>query len=412
MKILSITAQKPHSTGSGTYLTELVKAFDEARCEQAVVAGIYPDDQVSFPAGVNFFPVFFENKERPFSDEKILSEFIGFPVVGMSDSMPYPSTKYSEMTDEMIAEFEAAFIKVIGEAISEQKPDVIICHHLFLLTAMVREHFPNEKVYGICHGSDLRQIVNCPKLTERVVPLIRKLDHIFALHEEQKTKIEEIFNIENCKVSVIGSGYNQNLFNCEGRRGREAGDLVRVCFAGKVSYAKGAAELLDAVDKLNDEGMSDFELIICGGCQEDELKRRLNNLPDNVKYLGMLSQDELAKVYKTCDIFVLPSYYEGLGLVLIEAMASGLVPIVTDLPGIKDWIDANVINPNVRYIPMPEMASIDSPTVAGREVFICNLSNILSNAILSIKNNNLNKDSLPDTSLITWKKVSEKILNL
>ena len=424
MKILSITAQKPHSTGSGTYLTELVKAFDKAGHKQAVVAGIYPDDCVQFPSSVDFYPVFFE-KAQP-NDSACcgkkdikgidLSKYISFPVVGMSDSMPYPSTKYSEMTDEMIAEFEGAFIKVIGEAISELNPDVILCHHLFLLTAMVREHFPNEKIYGICHGSDLRQIANCPKLAARVVPQIQKLDRIFALHDKQA---EQIFKILNNKspdynISVIGSGYNHELFNCEGRRGREADDKVRVCFAGKVSHAKGAAELLDAVDKLNAEGKLDFELLIAGGCQEDDIKEKLKCLPKNISYLGMLPQDELAKVYKSCDIFILPSYYEGLGLVLIEAMASGLIPIATDLPGIKNWIDENVVNPNVRYIPMPEMAGIDSPTEVGRMNFIDNLSNILSNTILGISNSSRNSElyTLPDTSNITWKKVSEKILNL
>ena len=40
MKILSITAQKPHSTGSGVYLTELVNAFDRLGHSQAVSAGI------------------------------------------------------------------------------------------------------------------------------------------------------------------------------------------------------------------------------------------------------------------------------------------------------------------------------------------------------------------------------------
>ena len=59
MKILSITAQKPHSTGSGTYMTELVRAFDRMGHSQAVVCGIFPDDPVEFPAGVSCYPVFF-----------------------------------------------------------------------------------------------------------------------------------------------------------------------------------------------------------------------------------------------------------------------------------------------------------------------------------------------------------------
>ena len=52
MRILSITAQKPHSTGSGTYMTELVRSWARAGHSQAVVCGIYPDDTVDFPEGV------------------------------------------------------------------------------------------------------------------------------------------------------------------------------------------------------------------------------------------------------------------------------------------------------------------------------------------------------------------------
>lgn len=450
MKILSITAQKPHSTGSGTYLTELVKAFDEAGCKQAVVAGIYPDDQVSFPAGVDFYPVYFDAD----SNSKAA---VGFPVVGMSDSMPYPSTKYSEMSEAMVNEFEEAFLEVAGEAIDLLEPDVILCHHLFLLTAMIRKHFPDKKVYGICHGTDLRQMVNCPHLAEKIKPQIQKLDHIFALHEEQKNQIEKIFDIKNktsiskldnrisntdfekidnrisnadCEifnnnfsnincvnhamVSVIGSGYNAKLFNADGRGAHGAGELCRVCFAGKVSEAKGAPELLDAIDKLNTEIGQKFELLIAGGCQEEKLKARLERLPENVTYLGMLPQTELAKVFKSCDIFILPSYYEGLGLVLIEAMASSLIPICTDLPGIRDWVNENVINPNVRYIPMPEMAGVDTPTEAGREKFTEDIKSVLSDTINFINNSKIANEELPlpDTSKITWREVSKKILNL
>ena len=59
MKILSITAQKPHSTGSGTYLTELIRSFARQGHDQAVVYGVYPDDHAKFPDGVKCYPVYF-----------------------------------------------------------------------------------------------------------------------------------------------------------------------------------------------------------------------------------------------------------------------------------------------------------------------------------------------------------------
>ena len=86
MKILSITAQKPHSTGSGVYLTELVKNWAEAGDEQSVVGGVYEEDQVDFPDGVKFYPVFYHTEALPFA------------ITGMSDEMPYESTCYKAVS--------------------------------------------------------------------------------------------------------------------------------------------------------------------------------------------------------------------------------------------------------------------------------------------------------------------------
>ena len=56
LRILNITAQKPDSTGSGVFLAETVRAFASLGCEQAVIAGIGPDDDPRFPEGVLFCP--------------------------------------------------------------------------------------------------------------------------------------------------------------------------------------------------------------------------------------------------------------------------------------------------------------------------------------------------------------------
>ena len=52
MKILSVTAQKPDSTGSGIYLTELVRGFKKKGITQSVIAGVTKADQVCLPEGV------------------------------------------------------------------------------------------------------------------------------------------------------------------------------------------------------------------------------------------------------------------------------------------------------------------------------------------------------------------------
>lgn len=140
MRILSITAQKPHSTGSGVYLTGLVKGFAALGHEQAVVAGVYKEDEIHFPEGTRFYPVYYRTESLP------------FPIAGMSDEMPYESTIYSQMTEDMVDAFKQAFLEKTREAVECFRPDLILCHHLYLLTAVVREAFPQYKTAAICHA--------------------------------------------------------------------------------------------------------------------------------------------------------------------------------------------------------------------------------------------------------------------
>lgn len=402
MNILSITAQKPHSTGSGTYLTELVKSFYRAGHDQAVVCGIYPDDEVSFPEGVSCYPVYFAGKNE--------AGGIHFPIAGMSDIMPYESTRYRDLTPEMIDEFEHAFIDAVDRAIDNLDPDLIVCHHLFLLTALVRKHFPDRRICGISHGTDLRQMVNCPALAEMIRPYIARLDMAFALHDDMAGRIKDIFGMDPAHVNVLGSGYNDRLFNTEGREPYRKGDPVRLCYAGKISRPKGVPEMLDALEMLSgDPDVPEFRLAMAGGCQDEALAGRLDSLPPYIRYLGQIPQDMLAELMKSSDVFVLPSYFEGLPLVLIEAMASGALPVSTDLPGVREWIDSNVGCPNVRYVAMPSMKSIDEPEDEARAGFAAELARVLKKAVIDIASGEA-PGPLPDSSSITWDSVAGRVL--
>ena len=97
MRILNVTAQKPDSTGSGVYLAEMVRCEVELGYEAAVVCGVDVEDVLSFSETVDVFPVRFGGGD------------ISFPVVGMSDEMPYTATRYRDMTSDMVEQFKHAF---------------------------------------------------------------------------------------------------------------------------------------------------------------------------------------------------------------------------------------------------------------------------------------------------------------
>ena len=85
-------------------------------------------------------------------------------------------------------------MKQLDEAVRDLNPD-LICAIILSLTAIVREHFPDRKVFGFCHNTDLRQMQKTDLEREYITGQIRRLDRIFALHAEQKRTIQDIYDV-------------------------------------------------------------------------------------------------------------------------------------------------------------------------------------------------------------------------
>ena len=402
MKVLSITAQKPNSTGSGVYLTELVKEYAKEGHEQAVVAGVYEDDMVELPQGVGFYPVYFTEHA---SDDSSKETKIPYPIAGMSDEMPYKSTRYCDMTPEMVHLFRNEFLSVIEKAVSDLEPDVILCHHLYLLTAIVREHFPEKKIYGFCHNTDLRQMQKTDIEREYIREQIYKLDHIFVPQSAQEKGVTDIYGVKKERITALGMGYNSQIFCPMGEKKKDG--VTRLVFAGKIAEKKGVMSLLRSLSLLPFEKDS-VKLYLAGSTGNKEEYQMIEKLakecPYEVTFLGRLSQPELAKVYNQCDIFVLPSFFEGIPLTVIEALACHDRVVMTELPGIPEWLNKAAPGADIRYVKMPKMKNTDEPLEEELPAFEQRLVKQLKESIEA------KETKIADVSRISWKSIAERVL--
>lgn len=393
MKILSISAQKPGGTGSGIVFGALIRAFAAQGHEQAAVAGIAQGDRVSLPEGAAFYPVIFETAELP------------FPVVGMSDEMPYPSTRYRDLTPEMEGQFRAAFLRVIRQAVEALEPDLILCHHLYLLTALVRDAFPGHVVCGICHNTDLRQMEKNGLERDMIRAAIRRLDHIYVLKRTQAVEVERIYRAPAERTGLIGMGYNKQVFYPRDRRKRDG--KTRIIFVGKIAEKKGVFSLLRGLDHLRPLAERLEVLMVGSAGNEEEYRQALalaERAPVAVRFCGSRSQEELAELYSACDIFALPSYYEGIPLTLLEALACGTRAVVSDLPGLREWMDEFVPHADVRYVALPHMEHTDEPVAGELPGFERRLAQALEECIHS------EGGPAADLSRVSWEGVADTII--
>ena len=255
----------------------------------------------------------------------------------------------------------------------------MLCHHLYLATAVAVETFAHRRVFAVCHSTDLRQMGKHGLERDRIVAAMRRLTGVFALHEAQKEEIVRVYGVDPARVHVVGTGFNAAIFNA-GKLDVCDDDVratvpVELVYAGKIWRKKGVPSLLEAVDLIETAhqegarrgGGSSPRLRLClaGGHNDPEeyagIVARAARCVSDVAFLGRLSQTDLAQAYRSADIFVLPSFFEGLPLVVIEALACGCKVVTTDLPGIRSWLDANAPDAPIVYVAPPLMRGVDEP---------------------------------------------------
>ena len=416
MKILSIITQKPSSTGSGIYLTEILKSYQHLGEEQAVICGVTREDKLPDIPSVDFFPVYYESEELP------------YPVLGMSDEMPYKSTRYKDLTKEMLEQFERAFSKKLEEVMSVFSPDLILCHHLYLLTALVREKCPQIPIFAFCHNTDLRQMEKHDLEKERIVRNIQKLDKIFTPKEAQRQEVLRLYGVEPEKVINIGIGYNAEVLGLPTGdvlsphgipRRREIriasgekyakGEYWDLLFAGKLGEKKGVFSLLRSLEALYQKGRKNFRLFMVGDNGNQEEKEAVYALAKTCSYpihfLGRLDYSDLIPWYEFSDCFLLPSFFDAVPMTVIESLACGNKVVLTALEGLEDFFTENLPTAPIFFVELPSRKNADEIPEEVLPVFEERLEKQIAQCMDSEYSKMISMGNL------SWDGIAEKVLS-
>ncbi|MBV7694121.1 glycosyltransferase family 4 protein [Streptomyces sp. TRM70350] len=137
------------------------------------------------------------------------------------------------------------------------------------------------------------------------------------------------------RVHVVPSGYAPELFDAALPDPFPHLPRPRVAFVGRLSPQKDVGTLIEAFSRLETAASL---LVVGDGPQRAALQERARPVPRPVQFAGFLPHGEIPAILAHTDVVVLPSVYEELGSVLVEAMAAGRPVVASRVGGIPDLV--------------------------------------------------------------------------
>ena len=123
--------------------------------------------------------------------------------------------------------------------------------------------------------------------------------------------------------------------NVAARTGRS---VVQFLFLGRIGARKGAFDLLRAFASLPEDVRNRGRLIFAGDGEVDALRAEAAPLGERVQVNGWIDSAQRNALLEASDVFVLPSFAEGVPMAMLEAMAYGLPVVTTAVGGIPDLV--------------------------------------------------------------------------
>lgn len=195
----------------------------------------------------------------------------------------------------------------------------------------------NVKIFYTCHNIPLKFFGENNNIEKKAaIKLIENNNmKIIALHDNMAKELNELFKINN--TIVIHNGINLERFIECNTSYKEAkrklgipNNRVVIGHIGRFNIQKNHEFLIDIFIELKKKNSNFFLLMVGDGSLKNKCIEKLNNFVSEEDYLILSHRTDVPDILRSMDCFVFPSLYEGLGIVLVEAQASGLKCIVSN----------------------------------------------------------------------------------
>ena len=164
--------------------------------------------------------------------------------------------------------------------------------------------------------------------------VVRRADRFIAVSRYTADDLVRRAGVPASKIDVVYHGLDPAFTTAENGAGRVPPASPYVLAVGGVSPRKNTRRLIAAFSHWRARGgrRSQYRLLITGTSLDADFEQNGSALPEGVSLLGYVDKAELPRLYSGAAAFLYPGIYEGFGLPIIEAMASG-APVVTSRTG-------------------------------------------------------------------------------
>lgn len=228
-----------------------------------------------------------------------------------------------------------------------------------------------------------------PHLRKRGVQIMRDASAVFFLSEAYRKQVFEKYIPRQFqkeileKTHIIPNGIDAFWFiNIPEQEKNICQQPVKLVYAGRIDRNKNIPTVQRAMEILRKQGYETTLTIV--GKVQDKKEFQIIEKDKFTRYLPAMPKEELLKVYRESDIFVMPSYTESFGLVYAEAMSQGLPVVYSKGQGFDNQFDEGVVGYHVSAGDPADVAN-------GIKRVICSFGEIQKNVVELAKKFNWSK---------------------